>query len=110
MIEEADERILAAQFLDVQRDGGVRIGSKQGEEIFGRGFMRRRFGVVRNVEPAVGVTADIGLDPPPAIERRADRREPVFGRRARAHEISAMRKNDRHVSPVRGAASHLPPS
>ena len=40
VVEQPDERFLAAQFLDVQGDGRVGIGSEQREKILRRRFMR----------------------------------------------------------------------
>src|SRR5689334_11652641 len=110
VIEQLDEGFFVAKLLDVQRDRRVAIGSKQREEVLRRRFVGRRHSIVRDVEATVSGASNVGLDTPPAIERRLYRWQAVFRGGIRADEISAVRKNDRHSSPVRRAASHLPPS
>src|SRR6476661_393616 len=71
VIEQFDEGFFVAQFFDIQRDCRVAIGSEQREEILSRRFVRRWHRIVRDVEAAVSIAADVGLDTPPAVERCA---------------------------------------
>src|SRR5262249_57666357 len=65
VIEEVNECIFTAQFLDVQRDRRGGIGAKQREKIFGRRFVGRWLYVLRDVEAALVLPAQFALPPPP---------------------------------------------
>src|SRR5216684_495970 len=103
--EEGDERLLAAELFDVQRDGGGRMGAKERAEIFGKTSVRGPAPVVRDIKAAIRGAADVGLNTPTAIERGPHRFRAVFGRWRRSDKVPAMSDDNWHVAAMRRAAS-----